>query len=271
MTCSFVVYRFLALMGNSSSVFLNAVLAVMRTIKIVAPFKRTNMLALRTVGLVWLCFIVALTLCDCSITAVKGWGVIQMMRFAKRKDPMFAAINYPGQTISWVVKLSDLSRVALEIALLCFFYILPVVAVLVSMLVQVLKTTRVYWSGVPDEDTPLTTDWSYVNTTVVLLAAAFLLCNSATSVFAIYESGPYFQLHFEVKQRVLAVFSSTLPLFNSLLSPLIIVTRSSNLKVHFARRLRFLCCCGLTKEQRKVRCQRPVPAEFRRRKLCVNR
>lgn len=272
MTVCYVLYRFLVMIGYCSSIFLNAMLAVLRTVKIVAPFRRTNIVLVRATGAGWFLVLVALTLCDCSIAAYRGWPVILEMRFANRNDAMYAAINYPGQTIFWVGDHWDkheTSRKNLETLLLSLFYILPVGTVFVSMAVQVWKTTRVYWSGVEDEDQPLLTDWTHVNVTVVMLASTFLICNSATSVFAIYVSGPGFCRHFTRHQVVLAVSSSTLPLFNCLLSPLIIVTRSSNLKVHFIRKIQhYTYCCGLKKNDSLSRRIIPTECRFCKRKFC---
>ena len=272
MTACYVLYRFLAIIGFCSSIFLNAMLAVLRTVKIVAPFHRTNMKAVWATGAGWFSVIVILTLVDCVIAALRGWDVILMMRFAKRMDAMFAAINYPGQTISWLDGLwgdQESSRQNFEIFLLVLFYILPVVTVLVSTAVQVLKTSRVYRSGVGDEDTPLLTDWTYLNWTVVMLSCVFMVCNGASSVYAIYISGKRFCRHFRIHQVVLAVSSSTLPLFNCLISPLIIVTRStSNLKVHLWRRLQYR---SRMKSDRHPS-RHPVPTECRfcKRKFCGN-
>ena len=260
MTCCFVLYRFLAQMGYSSSIFLNTMLAVMRTVKIVAPFRLTNVVAVKVFGVMWGLFLLAVTLCDCVITAKVGWVVIQMMRFCENND----AINFPGQTIAYKAE-SGLPRKSVEVLFLSIFYIIPVLVVFGSMVVQVLKTTRVYWTSVEDEDRPLMTDWAYVNTTVCLLAAVFLICNSATSVYAIYVSGPYFS---HVDHVVLAVFSSTLPLFNALLSPFIIVTRSSNLRVHFSRRVTTFYRCGRKMEQRRFQGPTAVECRFCKRKYC---
>ena len=232
MTVCYVLYRFVALIGYTSAIFLNAMLAVIRTINIVDPFRHTNMVAVKVFGAMWGMFLLAVTLCDCVIAAIFGWGVILKMRFGDIDfDVLLVTIDYPGQTITGIK--------AVEVLFLSIFYFIPVLVVFGSMVVQVLKTTRVCRSGDDDEDTPLITDMNHVNTTVCLLAVVFLICNSATSFYAICVSGKSL---IRSNYIILALFSSTLPLFNALVTPLIIVTRSTNLRIHIVRRLRTVCC-----------------------------
>ena len=229
----FVVYRVLALGGNSCSVFLNVLLAALRTEKVVAPFRRTNMVAVKVAGVMWVLLLMTLTLTDCINIVPLGWNVVFFMGFDKMDNPLMAAINYPGQTIPWVL---NNHKIILQITFLCVFYLLPVLTVFISMVVQFANTTRLCCPCVEDEDRILTTDWVHVNTTVFLLALVFLISNSATSVSALFVSGKYFKENFKHWIIILTVFSTTLPLLNALLSPLIIITRSRNLRTYFLNR-----------------------------------
>ena len=238
MTVCYVLYRFVALIGYTSAIFLNAMLAVIRTIKIVYPFRLTNMVAVKVFGAMWGMFLLAVTLWDCVFAAIYGWERILEMKFREIDDAFIIAIDYPGQTIAWF-RPTFAWRKAVEVLFLSIFYFIPVLVVFGSMVVQVLKTTRVCRSGDDDEDTPLITDMNHVNTTVCLLAVVFLICNGATSFYAICVSGKSL---ISSDYIFLALFSSTLPLFNALVTPLIIVTRSTNLRIHILRRLRTVCC-----------------------------
>ena len=228
MTVCYVLYRFVALIGYTCAIFLNAMLAVIRTIKIVDPFRHTNMVALKVFGVMWGMFLLAVTLWDCVIAAIFGWESILDMKFGEIDDALIIAIDYPGQTNVWFYRDTFAWIKAVEVLFHSIFYFIPVLVVFGSMVVQVLKTTRVCRSGDDDEDTPLITDMNHVNTTVCLLAVVFLICNSATSFYAICVSGkPLISSEY----IFLALFSSTLPLFNALVTPLIIVTRSTNLRI----------------------------------------
>lgn len=230
----FVVYRILALGGNSCSVFLNVLLAVLRTEKVVDPFRRTNVALVKVAGAVWGLLLFALTLRDCiSIVALK-WTAVLFMMFDKTENPLVGAINYPGQTLPWT---SDYHKNSQEIILLCVFYLLPVLTVFISMVVQLTNTARMCCTCVNNEDRVLTTDWVHVNTTVFLLALVFLISNSTTSVSALLVSGKYFKEHFRNLMIILTVLSTTLPLLNALLSPLIIITRSRNMRAYVVSRM----------------------------------
>ena len=230
----FVLYRVLALGGNSCSVFLNVLLAVLRTEKVVAPFRRTNMVLVKVAGVMWGLLLMTLTLGDCIIIGYLGWESVLSLEFDETGNPLVAAINYPGQTIPWVC---DNHKKIQRILFLNVFYLLPVLTVFISMLVQLANTTRLCCPCVEDEDRILTTDWVHVNTTVFLLALVFLISNSATSVSALFVSGRYFQKNFKNWIIILTVLSTSLPLLNALLSPLIIITRSRNMRTYFLNRI----------------------------------
>ena len=110
-----------------------------------------------------------------------------------------------------------------------WIYLGPIGVVIICLVTQFIVTW--YRARARDPDHPVVTDWSRVNTTVFIISAVFLVCNSGIAIFQIYfrHFSHVYPSNFAWSVCKLMI-STTLPLMNALLTPLIILARSRELR-----------------------------------------
>ena len=224
-----VIHTALSLLGYALSVFFNMVLAVLRTIKISFPFHQVDVGALKiAMGLV-ISFLVLFSVVDI-------WEDIDNTFYDEFLPWIFlwdnVVVAFVGHNMSdWFtydLNIHFKSRIFQDL-LAGLLYLVPICVVLVCLVIQFLVTRL--RARARDPDQPLVTDWSHVNTTVSLLSAVFLFCNSGIVILQLYYRGSWRRINnsFAMSVRSLMI-STTLPLLNSLLTPLIILSRSRELR-----------------------------------------
>ena len=234
-TVCVVMHIVLSLLGYASSVLFNVVLAVLRTGKISYPFHQVNVRALKIV----IAFVIGFLL---LLSAVAVWYVIYVTpnlgEFPWITLWLNVAISFVGHNLSKFLVTVGFIHVhiprnvflVIPNLLAGLLYLVPITVVLVCLVSQFLVT----WlrARARDPDHPVVTDWSRVNTTVSILSAAFLVCNSGIAALQfryiwptrIISDDPFALLVCEL------MMSTTLPLLNALLTPLIIFSRSREMR-----------------------------------------
>ena len=228
-----VVYRVIGLGGYSFSILLNTFLAVLRCIKICSPFHRVRMRAVVVVGVLYLIFLLTLTGYDLNTmyqdhtfnSFLTAW--VLLVSFTEMYP-------HPGQTLSWDMSSligSNVGSKIMEFTLLAVLFVLPVLAVVFSVVIQVVVVEKLARKS---RNSVVTTLWSHVNNTVLLLAGVFLLCNLATTVVIIITAVVDHLMEFDVESsfkfarlmfEIQAPLSTMMPLLNAFLTPVIIVAR----------------------------------------------
>ena len=175
-TVCVVMHTVLSLLGYASSVHFNMVLAVLRTIKVSFPFHQVSTTALKVATTLVIALLVSLTVVDVWYEIYAG----------PDSDPhpwvflwVNVAISFVGHNMSiWLAALDLLIPIkvywTIPDLLVGLLYLVPICVVLVCLVIQ--------WLVTRDPDHPQLTDWSHVNTTVSILSAAFLVCNSGIAV-----------------------------------------------------------------------------------------
>ena len=255
----FVVYRVLGLFGYSCSIFLNTVLAVLRTIKVYDPFYRPRIVVLLVVGVVYAAILMGLTGFDLYTMFLSDPSFRNFLFLWYFISPFEEMYPFPGQTIGWTVFIADdftkQASTATQFSILSVIYMIPISAVFISMMVQVHIGVQHSQTG-RDEARMAITDWVHVNTTVFLLAAVFLTCNSALTLAAamVLIVGNSIDLEALDSQQYRTVTglimkiqgptTTILPLLNAVLTPLIIISRNRQLLRKIAVRMRNMLMCA---------------------------
>ena len=247
-----VVYRVAGLLGYSCSILLNTLLAVLRSIKIYNPFYRPSMLAVVIIGVMYALLLIAFTVFDLYTMSLNSYfsNFLNLWYFISPFEEMYP---FPGQTIPWTLFIgygfnSTLSTI-IQFTILSVIYMIPVVLVIISVMVQIYIGVQHSRSRPSDTAIPLN-DWAHVNTTVFLLASVFLMCNSALTfaammVFIISKNMDINYVNFrsiaKLMMEIQGPVTTVLPLFNAVLTPVIIVLRNRGLLADIVGRIRSLC------------------------------
>ena len=248
-------------LGYACSIFFNVVMAVIRTINICNPFYRLNKSVLKLGVVVHVTALFLLSSMDIyydvatNNTFNRPWYTIWFNM----------AIAYVGHNLVydlgnlWIVKPNPNPnpfgvQISITATLVSGIFLIPVVIVLMCLITQLVvveyrryytqpprvwllccKRTRgsVYDSTLDTSAGRISiTEWNHVNVTVFLLSLVFIICNSGIAALTIY---------YKVRLREVGegsidecflqgIVSSTLPLLSALLTPLIIISRSSSLR-----------------------------------------
>ena len=172
-----VAHEFLGLMGYAFSIFLNTLLAVVRTIKICDPFYELNTNILYTfmiVYLVWFCF---LGVSDTMWSIANGYNILWYPAWMKIWDSV--VVSYLGAHLNAFVSYFIIQNVGpfssytfIPSILICVtIFVVPIFVVVGCLTVQL------YVRGSQSNEASSINDWGYVNRTVSLLSVTFVVCN----------------------------------------------------------------------------------------------
>ena len=232
----YIGYRVVGILAYSCSIYFNTLLAVLRSITIYNPFYRPQVSIMQIVSTIYILLLLSLTAYDIYIlaylTTTKTFSDLIVFWFMLVS--LASVATFPGQTISWSVWISTGFKTepsaGIECTLLTVQYLLPVLFILVSMVVQVItgwKRARAR----EDTETVLI-DWAHINTTVFLLAVLTFLCNTPLSISSIMIqvlmttcTAPADWVY-----SMFGALQTLLPLLNAVLSPLIIVSRNERIR-----------------------------------------
>ena len=228
-----VIHTTLSLLGYASSVLLNMILAVLRTVKISFPFHQVNVGTLNIAIALFSGFLVLLCVGDI-------WYIVKYESFFNTFPWVVLWVNaelaFVGHNLTDLLSgiIGEVYRLPWNQFILIsryqvgLLYLAPIGVVLFCLLTQCLVTR----SRVRDPDHPVMTNWSRVNTTVSILSAVFLVCNSGIAVIIISYKEPS-GLDVDDSFALLVcklMISTTLPLLHALLTPLVILARSRELR-----------------------------------------
>jgi hypothetical protein len=226
-----VVFYTLFQISYRLSVFLNLILAVTRTIRILRPFQdiKTHFVKLACIfyALPWIVMSVMNVYAEFSIfdgqfmeavyTSYFSFGLFESLKkydiFNDASDSAYFAHMAPD--------------------LLAFS--LPAVIIIITCVIQVVSL-RLSGQFIPS------VKQRHVTTTVILMSSLFVICNSAScgyhlSYLICYiksgEDNPLLSQSLKTHYMHLAVYETVLPILNAALNPVIIICRSSTLQKKF--------------------------------------
>ena len=211
-----VVFYTVIQISYRSSVFYNLVLAVSRTIMILRPFLRIKIGAVKLACILYVVPWLILAALD-----------IHQFYFVQNQ---FAHSMY----VNWILHMG--ASIANDHIFLVFIpqviaFLIPVLIISITCIIQLVSLHR-------SSQFEASSNQRHVTITVILISTLFVVCNSAyygyvfsahlTSTHTPRESFVY----------VVAVLGTVLPILNSALNPVIIITRSNGLRVKFLETMR---------------------------------
>ena len=226
-----VVFYPIIQISNRTSIFCNLLLAVYRTVMILRPFHHINLKVVKVACLLY----------------VVPWIVlsgIAINQFHLLEDPFPFVINlymhdcYLASGLAYMIEeysqdmnLDLWGVFAITPDLISF--VIPVIIVAVSCTIQVISINR-------SNQFPTSSNQRHVTITVILMSCLFVVCNSAFSIYILYLSYLYWSHgeerlaelseHFPV---VVAILGAVFPVLNAALNPVIIISRSKELRGSF--------------------------------------
>ena len=222
--------------SNRMSIFCNLLLAVYRTVMILRPFHQMNTTTAKVACLLYLVpWIVLLGI------AINQFHVLKIPRPLVENQYIFdcflaSGLAYMIEGYSLDTNLDIWFAVAITPDLISF--VVPVLVVAVSCTVQVISINR-------SSQFPTSSNQRHVTITVILMSCLFVVCNSAFSIYILYLSYVYWShqnerltelsQHFSI---ITAILGAVLPVLNAALNPVIIISRSKQLRGSFIVTLR---------------------------------
>ena len=229
----FLVYLIMGLPGYTFSIFYNLVLNLLRTVNIFKPFYR--------VEYKHICIVIAVHAAVISVLEV-----VDVSGYLKSLDPsqdylalittaiidtlieiphMGSFLNYLSAENVTGYKVFEITSIVSSL----INYQIPVLIVFLCMVVQV-WTLRYRNSTYDDE-------LKHVSITIIAISVLFCVCNSMMSIFLIMyvETNDFsYKLirRYDMLTTLVTLSSNTLPLLNALLTPVILISRSRNLRAH---------------------------------------
>ena len=209
-------------------------LVVVRTVKICSPFSDINTTLLKAISAAYLTVLVALASIDIWYDYDLGENRFPWHTLWLNINMTFVGHNLPSAIIyKWnFLDLTDWAKI--EIGISAVIFLVPVTLVLLCLLTQLVVTWRRSVSrSSEEEDQPALTDWSHVNLTVILLSLLFITCNSGIAAFTLYFKIPNVAYIWEDSFTLPIceiLISTTLPLLSALFSPIILISRSNDLR-----------------------------------------
>ena len=199
-----------------SSVFYNLVLAVSRTIMILRPFIRIKKGAVKLACILYVVPWLILAALD-----------IHQFYFVQNH---FAYSMY----VNWILHMG--ASIANNHIFLVFIpqviaFLIPVLIISITCIIQLVSLHR-------SSQFEASSNQRHVTITVILISTLFVVCNSAYYgyVFSTHLTGTYVPP--ESLVYLVAVLGTVLPILNSALNPVIIITRSNGLRVKFLETMR---------------------------------
>ena len=204
----------LAQVSYRSSVFYNLVLAVSRTVMILRPFHRIRE---KTVFMVCVFYVVPWIV----IAMIDIYQVhVVMEQFTRGLYVIFVVM---GSGLANMVPPDNhvLSQAVLLMSLALSF-IVPVILIIITSIVQIISVNR-------SSQVSASANQRHVTITVILMSTLFVVCNSGLYIY-LFSTVLGWIKDFESFTVFVAVFSTIMPILNSALNPVIIISRSADLR-----------------------------------------
>ena len=216
------------------SVFYNLLLAVTRTVMILTPFHQIK------VGMVKAALILY----------VLPWvvlSVINIYQFHFAHTELTFAYQIHYKLIYMASGFATLFVPALPAGGVAVFilatltdviaFLIPVLLIIISCLIQIISLHR-------SSQFQASSNQRHVTITVILMSTLFVLCNSAFYIYMTFTCIHFITYHPYVDTLLkgytmnIAVLGTVLPILNAALNPVIIISRSSGLRVEFLNIIR---------------------------------
>ena len=208
-----------------SSVFYNLVLAFSRTVMILSPFHQIKIKIV----------IVACVLYVVPWMFLAGNDVHKFYILDHNfSSDMYTLYIGMGPSLPQTLRISYADRSScyiILIALMVIAFLIPVVLIIVTCIVQVISLNR-------SRQVPASSNQRHVTITVILMSTLFVVCNST---YYGYLFSAMIQLTFGIELGFyhstlilyVVVYGTLLPILGSVLNPVIIIFRSSGLRRKF--------------------------------------
>ena len=231
-----MIFFFFTQVCSRSSVFYNLVLAVSRTIMILKPFYQINIKVVIMTCIVyavpWI-FLHGFNIQESRsnyLLHMSGNGLTIGSGFAYKIGQMEGS-SYPTKTFFIVSMLPDLVA-----------FVVPVIIVIITCAIQVISLHR-------SSQFPTSSNERHVTITVLLMSTLFVLCNtpycgSMVAMMIRVLAGIRHKISEERSYYITVISATILPVLNAALNPVIITTRSSEMRRKFVdlfqRKLRLI-------------------------------
>ena len=231
-----MIFFFLIQISCRCSVFCNLMLALSRTVMILNPFHRINVKAVKLASFLY----------------ILPWIVLNGININEFKTQYFCIMSDFGHLIgtglgkkiyeTWPFTLDTHIRWYVAAMIPDFAaFVIPVIIVIITCIIQVISLHR-------SSQFPTSSNQRHVTITVLLMSTLFVLCNTPYSVYLtslyVFLSSRSFDLldKWTLDQFTLItlLFETLLPVFNTALNPVIIITRSCGMRRRFVESLQRL-------------------------------
>ena len=224
-----VVCYTLTQLSYRSSVFYNLVLAVSRTVVILRPFHKINT---KTVLLVCVLYPIPWII-------IAGIDIYQLHVVCGVYTHVFMTLPLMGTGMIFIMgHFEEHLKIFVQILfvlLVVLPFVIPVILIIITCIIQVVSVNR-------PSQFPANSNQRHVTITVIMMSTLFVICNSGLYGFffsIIGHSSNYG--HFEVSNYyfiAVTICSTVLPMINASINPVIIISRSGELKGSFVGKIR---------------------------------
>ena len=232
-----MIFLFLMQVGYRCSVFCNLVLAVSRTIMILNPFHHIKIKAVKVVCILYAVpwtILFGFTVsyyCDQRYFLMEDFSFFQFvlnheLHFGVGLDKFFYKFITKSVPVVYVI------RILPELVA----FILPVIIIIITCIIQMISI----WKA---SQFTTNSNQRHVTITVLLMSTLFVVCNTPFSVHVSYFKFTN-KMSDAFREHALLVFATVLPLLNGSLNPIIIISRSSEMRRKFSESFQKMKCYG---------------------------
>ena len=228
-----MIFYFFTQVSYRCSVFCNLVLAVSRTLLILKPFYQINIKVVK----------IACVLCSVLYIFLDGINMHEFDEYYFGEMYSNAFLIGSGLAFKLVSAINEdnfHSYLIVSILPDLIGFMIPVIIVIITCIIQVISLRR-------SNQFPTSSNQRHVTITVLLMSTLFVLCNSALSVYLLLLLVIIITGNDELRQiwasekafpSVSVVSGTVLPILNAALNPVIIISRSNELRNKFLNSLR---------------------------------
>ncbi|KAL5267655.1 hypothetical protein ACHWQZ_G004634 [Mnemiopsis leidyi] len=230
-----MIFLFMIQIGYRCSVFCNLVLAVTRTIMIFNPFYEIK---IKTVKLVCVLYVVP----GIALFGINTFSYCKEYKFGSKDLSYFEYVfnreflfgsGLEDLLYDYVSK-SETPLYVISIVPDLLAFIIPGIIVIATCVIQV----RSIWKA---SKFSASFNQRHVTMTVLLMSTLFVVCNTPYSVYAAYILFSK-QVPGESHSYVIILLATVFPLLNGALNPVILITRSCEMKRRFSKVLQKMKC-----------------------------
>ena len=221
------------------SVFYNLLLAVTRTIMILRPFHQIKIGIVKAA-----CILYVLPWVVLSVINMYQFHFTDKYQAKTFVDQIYNNLLYMASGLGVLLNLSNPTADEYRVKFFTLVtlpdvisFLIPVMVITASCTIQVISLHR-------SSQFPASSNQRHVTITVTLMSTLFVLCNSAFYVYLTVMCVHFITDHPNVEKlrkdytAKIAILGTVFPILNAALNPVIIVSRSSGLRVDFLNTIR---------------------------------